>query len=137
MNNINIWSLIITTLICFSLSSLWYSPYLFGKEWMELRKIGDQDLDWLTKNGLSWRYLAILLSNLVMFSVLAFILTEAGTVSAQEGAFFGSLVWLGFIIPSALSGLVWRREPFKLFLIETIGYLVNLAIGGGILGWWR
>ena len=137
MNNINFWALVLATLVGFGLSSIWYSPFLFGQEWMSLRKIDDKSFEWLRNNGLIYRYLAIFLANLVTFGVLAFMIVQAEAVGATDGAFLGLLAWLGFIVPVTLSGLVWRRESFNLFLIESVGYLINLVVGGAILGWWN
>lgn len=134
MQQINYISLIVTALIGFGIGSFWYSPFLFGKEWMEGRKISKEDI----KNTPVLRSYAIqFIFSLITFSVLGFIINSLGASNTSEGAFIGAMAWLGFILPINLSGLIWKKESWTLFLIDIVYYLLILTIGGAILGAWK
>jgi len=135
MSTINYLPILVSSVVGFGISSLWYSPILFGKEWMEARKISTNDIE--KTKGIFRSYITQFIVTLVTFSVLAFIISMADVRSSTDGAFLGLLAWLGFIVPTSLSSLLWKRETITLVLIDTINYLLILTIGGAIIGAWR
>ena len=137
MNTLSIWPILVSTVVAFGLSSLWYSPILFGKEWLEMSKLDENKTAKLASGGMTGRYIAQLVFTLVMFAVLAFGVSNLAVGGAVDGAFLGLLAWLGLTVPVSLSSYLWKGFPFKLFLIETVDYLVILAVGGAIIGAWR
>lgn len=134
MEPINIFPILVATVVAFGIGSLWYSPFLFGKEWLEGRNIKEENIE---KFGTIKRYVVQLVFTLVSFSVLAFIISMAEVRSSTDGAFLGILAWIGFIIPTSLAGLIWKRDTFTLFLIDVVYSLLILTIGGAIVGAWR
>ncbi len=134
MEPINIFPILVATVVAFGIGSLWYSPFLFGKEWLEGRNIKEENIE---KFGTIKRYVVQLIFTLISFSVLAFIISMAEVRSSTDGAFLGILAWIGFIIPSSLAGLIWKRDTFTVFLIDVVYSLLILTIGGAIVGAWR
>lgn len=134
MNTVNYLPILVSSVVAFGISSLWYSPILFGKEWMEGRKISELDMD---NKGVLKSYLFQFIESLITFSVLAFILSMTEIQNGTDGAFLGLLAWLGFILPTSLSDLIWKKEKITLVLIDTINYLLILVIGGAIIGAWN
>lgn len=137
MYTINIWAILVAAVVSFVIGAIWYSPVLFGKEWMALMKISDSDITPERKRGMWKSYLVQFIMSIVMYGVLGFIIAATGTISGSDGAFLAFLVWLGFVVPIGISGLLWNRDPFKLFLINTINMLVTMVVGGGIIGAWH
>ena len=137
MNSINYLPIIVASVVAFGLSSLWYSPILFGKEWMESQKLSPTDLKAIKTKNVLRSYLVQFIFTLITFSVLGFIISMTDVISGTDGAFIGLLVWLGFIIPSALSSLLWKKESLTLVLIDSINYLLILTVGGAIIGAWK
>jgi len=137
MYTINFWPILVAAAAGFALSSLWYSPILFGKEWMDLLKITDRNISAMSANNIWLRYAAQFVATIITFCVLAFTVAMSGTGSAGDGALIGFLAWLGFMAPLSLSGLLWKKEPLKLVLIDAINNLIVLVIGGAIIGAWR
>ena len=134
MEPINIFPILVATVVAFGIGSLWYSPFLFGKEWLEGRNIKEENIE---KFGTIKRYVVQIIFTLISFSVLAFIISMAEVRSSTDGAFLGILAWIGFIIPSSLAGLIWKRDTFTVFLIDVVYSLLILTIGGAIVGAWR
>ncbi len=137
MATVNFWPILVASVVAFIISALWYSPILFGKEWMALSKISAADVEASKAKGMWKLYLIQFIVTLVTFSVLGFIITAAGPMSASDGAFLGFLAWLGFVATTAIGGMLWENKPLKLVLIQTISMLLNLVIGGSIIGVWR
>jgi hypothetical protein len=137
MNSINFLPIVVSSLVGFGLSSLWYSPILFGKEWTESQKFSLDKLDAMNKSNVVQSYILQFVFTLITFTVLAFIISMADVRSSTDGAFLGLLAWLGFIVPTSLSSLLWKKETFTLVLIDSINYLLILTIGGAIIGAWK
>ncbi|MDE2037989.1 MAG: DUF1761 domain-containing protein [Patescibacteria group bacterium] len=132
MAHISIWPVIVAAIAGFAASSIWYSPALFGKEWMSLAGIGAPG----SAKGIWKRYASHFVVMIVTFAVLAFFMDAAGTLSSGDGAFMAFLAWLGFVAPTGAGALLWQKKPLKLALIESVGTLVSLMIGGAIIGAW-
>jgi hypothetical protein len=134
MEPINFLAIVVASLVSFGIGSLWYSPFLFGKEWMEGRKISPDS----TKTTSVLRsYIIQFILTLFTFTFIAFVISISQARTSTDGAFIGLLGWLGFVIPLSVSGLLWKKETFTLFLIDAVNHLVILTIGGAIIGAWR
>ncbi len=138
MYTMNIWPILVATVVSFGIGALWYSPVLFGREWTNLMKISDADITATRAKGGMWRsYIIHLVAALISFCILGFIISTTRVMNGSDGAFFGFLMWLGFIVPVHVSRLLWAKDPFKLVLIDTVQILIGLVIGGAIIGSWR
>lgn len=136
MDSINIWSVIVATIVAFIIGAVWYSPILFGKEWMTLNKFSDKDMNEAKSKGLTKLYVLQLIFTLISMTVLGFAITASGSFGTSNGAFVGFLAWLGFVLPIHVGSLIWEQRPFKLILISTVNMLLTLVVGGAIIGAW-
>jgi hypothetical protein len=109
----------------------WYSPKVFGEQWMELAKV-KVDKKKSMGQTVTIAFIATLITSFMMANFVKF--TEATTL--VSGAQTGLLLWLGFIAPIQLGMILWENKPTKLFVLNTTYNLVNLAILGAILAVW-
>lgn len=137
MTHVHIWSIIAAAIVAFAIGALWYSPALFGKEWMRLKGISEKDIDEGSKRGMWKLYIAQLVVTIVMFCVLGFIISATGAQSAGNGLFLAFLAWVGFSLMPAIGDMLWNKAPFKLLLINQVCALVSWIAGGAIIGGWR
>ena len=137
MYTINFWPILVSSILAFGISALWYSPIIFGREWLALSKITDADVKEMQARGIWKLYVVQLIATIVSFAIMAFILVSVQARGGSNGAFIGFLIWLGFVATEALDGLLWEKKSFKLVLIQTVVSLINLVIGGAIIGAWK
>lgn len=137
MYTINFWPILVASIVSFGIGGLWYSPILFGREKMELVALANKNFDPADGTGSFKSYIVQFIATIITFCVLAFAIAAINIQNASDGGFLAFLAWLGFMLPSYLSGLIWKKEPFKLFLIDSVNYLLILVIGGAIIGAWR
>jgi hypothetical protein len=136
MYTVNIWAILVASVVSFGIGALWYSPILFGKEWMALSKISDKDIGDAQSKGMWKHYVIHFIFTVITFCVLAFIASATGLKTSGDGAFIAFVAWLGFILPGSVSELLWKKTPFKLVLIDSMNVLISLIIGGAIIGSW-
>lgn len=137
MNSINFWPIIVATIVSFIISAVWYSSALFGKEWMSLAGLNDKDISDAKARGVIKLYIAQFLATLISFCILAFIVSVTSSITVGDGALLGFIIWLGFIAVDALQKYLWEKKPLKLIMINSVVTLVNLVIGGMIIGGWK
>ncbi len=138
MHIVNFWAILVAAVVAFIVGSIWYSPVLFGKEWMALTGMSEKEIAAAKSKGGMWKpYLAQFVGTLVSFIVLGFIVAAASGVTAADGAFMGFLVWLGFGATFALGSFLWEKKPMKLLVIQGAYSLLTLVIGGAIIGVWH
>ncbi len=114
---------------------LWYGP-LFGKMWMQLMNFDKKKIDEAKKKGMGKTYVLAYLAALVTSYVLALFVDYAKAKTIMDGAVLGFWVWIGFFATTQLGMVLWENKPMKLYLLNTLHYLVTLAVMGAILAVW-
>ncbi len=132
--------IIFASLAQFILGALWYSPLMFGKWWMEIMEsttLSAEELKKLQKEMAPFYGLQLLITVIFTYVLAMFIhyLSMAG-VSIRPYSFAG-LVWLGFIVPTQIAGVIWGNTKRKFWLkqifIMTGFQLVSLIIAADLL----
>jgi hypothetical protein len=141
---INLLGILLAAIADIAIGMLWYSPYMFGNTWMKI--IGKQETEMsATSLEYVWSVLSALISAflLSLFIYYANISSEVGEL--RDGFLFGEwsaiptgilvaiFIWLGFIVTSLSTELIWEGRNRRLLGIN-LGYqLVRLLITGIIL----
>lgn len=134
---INVVAILFAGIASMVVGFLWYSPVLFGSQWMKLSGFTKEKMakaDMTKTYGLSF----------VMALVTAFILTHAEVFASsylgEKGLFLGVMTafwnWLGFVMPVQLTSWMFEGKPFQLFLINTGYQLASLLAMGMLIGMW-
>jgi hypothetical protein len=133
MPHLNWLAVFAAALSTFVIGGLWYSPALFGRQWMFVNKLSDGDL----KNGSTLGIFGFsFVFALLMAANLAAFLADPKT-NALWGATAGFLAGFGWVTLSIATIALFERRPWKYVLING-GYLtVAFTVMGLILGAWR
>jgi hypothetical protein len=119
---------------------LWYSPFLFGNTWMKLSGFTKENMN-KAKKDMNKLYLISFLATLIMAFVLSHYTIYASKYYNMQGMMVGITAafwsWIGFIMPVQLTGWIFDKKPFKLFLINTGYQLVAIIAMGTIIGVWK
>ncbi len=111
--------IIVATVAQFILGALWYSPLLFGKWWMEIMECNTmtpEDMKKMQKEMSPFYGLQFLLTAVFTF-VLAMCIYYFKIADAGFSAYaVAGLVWLGFIVPTQIAGVVWANTKKKFWL---------------------
>lgn len=144
---VNYLAVLVAALVNMALGALWYSPALFGKQWMAImgytpEMMKNPDMKKKANKG----YFISFVGALVMYYVLAHVMksmiafmAQAGSepVSAVHAGLMGGFwMWLGFVAVVTLDSVLWEGKPWKFWLINNSYRLVTLLIGGVILAVW-
>jgi archaellum biogenesis protein FlaJ (TadC family) len=108
---------------------LWYSKWLFGPAWMKLSKHTAKDM----KTNGKTMILGFIVSVVIAF-FLAVFEGYLGVTTVTDGMFVGFLLWLGFVATTQISGYLWCKKSFRLFLINTGCKLLSYLVMSGLIG---
>lgn len=116
----------VASLVNMVIGFFWYSKYLFGSVWSKLAHVHMEK-----RPKILGKVLIAFGFSLVIAYFLAFFQIQLGITTVTDGMLVGFFLWLGFVIPTHVSAVIWAKKPIKLFYINA-GYwcLVFLVMGG-------
>lgn len=120
------------TIASFVIGAVWYSPPVFGKMWMTLLKMTEEDARKRRNKAIVVGFFA----NLLTAYLLGVFVLFAGASDLVAGAEVAFLAWLAFAFSYHLTGWVFENRPPKLFGIDVVHSLIIFLVMGAILGVW-
>lgn len=123
---LNFIGIFVAAIVGFVTGMLWFSPYVFGKQWMALAHI-KQDPHFNSKR-MAGTMMVAFLSQLVMAYVLSVALFFLGGYDIVSGISVAFWMWLGFVATIQLGMILWEQKPFKLYAIISGGWLVTMML---------
>lgn len=119
-------------LVPFIAGSLWYHPRLFGSAWMQMKRITPDMAERSSRLALHSTGVMIVTGMFASF-MLSHVLVALGIESITGAAMTAVGIWIGFVVPSSISRVLWDHIPLKLYAIETGQWLVSFTIMAMVL----
>lgn len=129
--NVNIWTVLICTVVNVILGMIWYSPNVLGNIWAK-----EHGFDITSLRATPLHYLGAIIVAFIFSFVLNMMFHTFGIVGVGNGIIFGFFIWLGFIATTHFSGVLWAKKPFIVYFIDAGFQLLNLIVIGAIMGFW-
>ena len=117
------------SVIAFGIGGLWFSPALFGNDWLKELHVGDRPVSRST--GALLAIPAAVGSALI----LGILIESIGSATPLKGVCIGFLIWLGFAVAIHLPAIYLEHAPRR-FLIDAGHKLVVFVAMGAALGAW-
>ena len=129
-------AVLVAAIIHWILGGVWYGV-IFAKKFIELIGWTPQQLQQMQEQGSVKELVIAFVMSLVLCYILAHFLQYTKARTAMGGAQIAVWLWLGFIVTTNISTVLFEMRPLGLFLIN-IGYqLVACIVAGIILALWR
>lgn len=133
---INYLAVIIAAIASMIIGALWYSPILFGKQWMVIMGFSEEHLEEMKREGMGKSYAISFVASLIMSFVIAQIVETWNAIDIGDAFEITILVWLGFIVTILLNSVLWERRPVRLYLINISHYFVAILVMAIIITYW-
>jgi hypothetical protein len=133
--SINYLAVLVCALVSLGLGLLWYSPFLFGKIWIESIDKTEDEIE--KENNPLKTYPLLFLAQLVMAYVLARIMVYADATTLAEGVRIAFLGWVGFTAATMFANSIFEGTKLKKLGVDSGFHLVALLTYGVILGIWH
>jgi hypothetical protein len=128
---INIFAVVVAAVVNIILGALWYSPAVFGKQWMSLTGVSQHAVSSKAPNV--WKYYVIgLVNSLVMALALAYVLALA-VPTLMYGFFIAFLLWFGFVGTISMNAVTWGRRDQRLWFLDNGYYLLSFLVMSAII----
>ena len=134
---INYFAVLLSALVSMGLGALWYSPLLFGKQWIALMGFTPEKMEAAKAKGMGKSYSIAFVGSLVMACVLANFVSSMQITAVGAALQLGFLAWLGFVATVSLGQVLWEGKSWKLYWILNTYQLVSLLISSVILTLWK
>jgi len=117
---------VLATFIIMVLGWLWYSPLLFGNQWIKL--IGSKKV-----NGGKKEMMIHAILTLAQMIVLWYMIQWTSSFSVLQALTIAALLWLGFTSVAQLGPMLWEKKHITLFYINTGYSLLSILIGSIVM----
>ena len=130
LETINLWAVLVSTVLAFVLGGLWYGP-VFGKAWMAAMGFTEEDVQ-----PTPTPFIVSFFTALITALTLAWGMALLAIADPLGGAAFGLVVGVGFIATAMASDTAFCGWGMKLWLIQA-GYRVTYSVlMGVVIGLW-
>ena len=134
---INIFAVIAAAIVSTLIGFAWYSPFLFGKQWMELMGLSADKINEDKSKGMGKIYGISFVADAITAGALAYILSLQLVFDVKDAVMLAVVAWIGFFAPVMLGSVLWEQKPWKLFAIN-IGYRLAALVGMAfVIGLWQ
>lgn len=133
---LNYLAILVAAFVQFVIGGLWYSPLLFGKQWMEIMGVSHLPIEEIKKMQKEMGpYYAVQFALTILYTIALACVIE---MSPETFGIPAALkVWAGFVVPTQISGVIWgstKKSAWKTqILIMTTYQLVGIVCAAYIL----
>lgn len=127
---------VVSAVAVFVLGAFWYSPALFGKQWVKAHGYTPEKIDEMKKT-MGRAYGVSFVCYLVMAAAMSILIGRTGITLPIGGVKLGALLGLGFAATIGLTGHMFSEKPLATYVIDAGYQIVYLMVMGAILAAWR
>lgn len=129
MRRVNLLALAAATVLAFIASSLWYSPLLFGHQFLELSGIAQTQPN-------AMKALLELIRTSILAYVIARLLLMLNIADWKGALRLGLWLWIGFPVILLTGSMLWQNVPWQLAAIHAGDWLIKLFLIPVVLAAW-
>jgi hypothetical protein len=108
------------------ISGLWYSPILFGRQWVALRS---EALHVAADPYIApWKPLVEIIREIVVAYVLTRLVSRLKITRLTSALNLGFWVWMGFPVTMLVGASLWDNKPWALSLIHGGDWLTKMIV---------
>lgn len=130
INHFAVWVCVILQQV---IPALWFSELLFGKKWVELSNLKEEDF----VDPSSVPFIASFLVSIFVCYFMAWLFKELKTQNVLDGIKLSFFFWLAFVVGQIAVIDMFSFKPFALSLINSGFILVSLILAGILLSTWK
>lgn len=133
--DVNYWAVLLCGVLAMGLGAFWYSPFLFGKIWMESLDKSEEELK-KDFNPVRTYGLAFL-GHLIMAYALARVMTYTDASTVAQGIRIAFLCWIGFTAATMFINSLFEGKKIERLGVDAGYHLIVLLVYGAVLGAWQ
>lgn len=108
------------------ISGIWYSPMLFGKQWVALRSEALHVAP--DPHIASWKFIVEVIREIVVAYVITRLVSQLKVTRLLSALSLGFWVWMGFPVSMLVGASLWDNKPWALSLIHGGDWLTKMLV---------
>ncbi len=125
-------AVLVAGIVHMGLGAIWYR--LWQKTWLNLVARPSENLE--KTNASNSNYAIAMLNALVIAYVLSQVIAAVNPYTFMQSITVGAMCWFGFVATTMLTTTLFANRPKKLFIIDSVYYLLSFIIMSGIYAYW-
>jgi len=130
VSDLNVLAILVATGVAFVVSGAWYAG--FGNQLAGLSAVYAE-----AGRMPAWTIVAELGRNLVIATVLAWLMEQIGSDGWTDAVVLGFVIWVGFPVTILSGSAIHEKVPWQLAAIHAGDWLLKLLAIALIVGLWR
>jgi hypothetical protein len=130
MIRVNYFVIALVVVGAFVASSVWYSPLMFGREFLELSGVSAS----ASPNPV--KVVCELIRTFILACVIAQLVSRLNVRNTRAALGLGLWLWIGFPVILLAGSMLWQNVPWKLAAIHAGDWLIKILLFTGTVGWW-
>lgn len=129
----------VAAIASFFIGFMWHGP-VFGKQWISLMKMTPAELEKGKKEmgkKMPYYMLAAFVQQIIVAYALSLLAYVTNASDAMGAVLLAFIIWLGFIAPVLLNGVLWEKRSIPLYLFNLSYHFVIVAVMSLIVTLWR
>ena len=123
-------AVVVTGLMAFALSLLWYSPLLFGNIWMSLRDAAVNPLP-------GWTFAFAPLREIITSFLLAYLIVRLEIRNWKSALGLALGLWFVFYFVQLAGSVLWDNRPWQLAMVHGGDWLMKMIFMSVVLNAWH
>jgi hypothetical protein len=130
--HVNYLAVLIAAFANYIFAYIWYAV-IFSKLWSNLTGITEMKPNPVK---IILVFIGALLMSFVLYHEIVFGDAYTNITGIRGGLMAGFFNWIGFIAPLTLTGVVYEKRSWKLWLLDNMFWFISLLIMGTIESFW-
>lgn len=123
--------ILLSSVVAMIVGMFWYSPFLFGKMWAQLRGLHFHDKEALRahQHSMIKQYIGAFIATTVIAWTLWAVLGLMGITKVYGALLLATILWGGLVVPATFSAALYDKKNLKLWALDVgCAYASMLAI---------
>lgn len=134
--NTNYIAIIAAALASMAIGGVWYSPMLFGKQWIQLMGYGKKEEEKM-KQDATKAYALSAISSIIIAYVMSLLIPLTNTQTVMDAVQLAFILWLGLIAAVTFQSVAFEGKSKDLFILNNAYNLISLIAIAVILTLWK
>lgn len=132
MYTVSFWPILAAGIVSVFIGYIWYHPRVFGGIWMRLTGVTPEMAEKGARRMPLYAFFGLLSSMLAAY-VMNYFGIAWGVYDWIGAIELGIWTWVGFVAPAMLGSVLWEHRPVRLYLINSLYWLVSFVVMAVIL----
>lgn len=122
-------AVVVTGLVAFACSIVWYSTLLFGSIWMESRGAA-------VASSPTWKFMIMPLREIITACLLVWLIGRLSITGWRQAAALGFVLWAAFYAVQLAGAVIWDDMPWALGAVHAGDWLMKMLLMSVMLSLW-